>query len=165
MNSDYENSSQETTFLDSLIAANGRATEVREQVPYQPVIYAIPEEWRQAEVEMLEQAVQFQPELYRLIRLRATRQEIQQMQEQQLRTIRTEQQELMHSVRSTLEQDGSVREQYSSELSKMLSRSQEDLHRFTQQVEGSIRKIIIGTAVSSAALSVLACLALLHWAG
>ena len=165
MNSNYESNTQEATFLDSLIAANGRATEVREQVPYQPVIYAIPEEWRQAEVEMLEQAVQFQPELYRLIRLRATRQEIQQMQEQQLRTIRTEQQELMHSVRSTLEQDGSVREQYSSELSKMLSGSREELHRLTQQVENSIRKIIIGTAVSSAALSVLACLALLHWVG
>ena len=165
MNSDYENNSQEATFLDSLIAANGRATEVREQVPYQPVIYAIPEEWRQAEVELLEQAVQFQPELYRLIRLRATRQEIQQIQEQQLRTIRTELQELMRSVRSTLEQDGSVREQYSSELSKMLSGSREELHRLTQQVEGSIRKIIVGTAVSSAALSVLACLALLHWAG
>lgn len=165
MNSDYENSSQEATFLDSLIAANGRATEVREQVPYQPVVYAIPEEWRQAEVELLEQAVQFQPELYRLISLRPTRQEIQQMQGQQLRTIRTEQQELMRCVRSTLEQDGSVREQYSSELSKMLSGSREELHRLTLRVESSIRKIIVGTAVSSAALSVLACLALLHWAG
>ena len=87
------------------------------------------------------------------------------MQEQQLRTIRTEQQELMRSIRSTLEQDGSVREQYSSELSKMLSDGREELYRLTQQVENSIRKIIIGTAVSSVALSVLVCLALLHWAG
>ena len=165
MNSAYENSSQKTAFLDSLIAANGRAAEVREQVPYQPVVYALPEEWRQAEAEMLEQAVRFQPELYRLISLRAIRQEIQQMQEQQLRIIRTEQQELMRSIRSTLEQDGSVREQYSSELSKMLSDGREELYRLTQQVESSIRKIIVGTAVSSAALSVLVCLALLHWAG
>lgn len=165
MNSAYENSSQEATFLDSLIAANGRAAEVREQVPYQPVVYALPEEWRQTEAEMLEQAVQFQPELYRLISLRATRQEIQQMQEQQLRTIRTEQQELMRSIRSTLEQDGSVREQYSSELSKMLSDSREELHRFMLGLESSLRKIIVGTAVSSAALSVLVCLALLRWAG
>ena len=165
MNSAYENSSQKTAFLDSLIAANGRATEVREQVLYQPVVYALPEEWRQAEVELLEQAVRFQPELYRLISLRAIRQEIQQMQEQQLRIIRTEQQELMRSIRSTLEQDGSVREQYSSELSKMLSDGREELYRLTQQVESSIRKIIVGTAVSSAALSVLVCLALLHWAG
>lgn len=165
MNSAYENSSQEAAFLDSLIAANGRAAEVREQVLYQPVVYALPEEWRQAEAELLEQAVRFQPELYRLISLRATRQEIQQMQEQQLRTIRTEQQELMRSIRSTLEQDGSVREQYSSELSKMLSDGREELHRLTLGLEDSIRKIIIGTAVSSAALSVLVCLALLHWAG
>ena len=56
-------------------------------------------------------------------------------------------------------------DQYSSELSKMLSDGREELHRLTQQVESSIRKIIVGTAVSSAALSVLVCLALLHWAG
>ena len=50
MNSDYENNSQGTTFLDSLIQANGQAMEVREQVPYQPVVYAIPEEWLNAEI-------------------------------------------------------------------------------------------------------------------
>ena len=50
MNSDYENNSQGTTFLDSLIQANGQAMEVREQVPYQPVVYAITEEWLNAEM-------------------------------------------------------------------------------------------------------------------
>lgn len=111
MNSDYENNSQGTTFLDSLIQANGQAMEVREQVPYQPVVYALPEEWLNAEMELLKNASEFQPELYRLIRQRMTQQEFQQMQEQQLHIIRTELREQMSSIRSTLEQDGSVREQ------------------------------------------------------
>ena len=165
MNSDYENNSQGTTFLDSLIEANGQAMEIREQVPYQPVIYAIPEEWRLAEKEMLEQAIKFQPELYRLIRQRATRQEFQQMQDQQLRTIQTELREQTKSIRSTLQQDGSVREQFSSELSRMLSDSRGDMRQFMERLESKIKKIIIGTAVSSVTLSVLVCMALQHWAG
>ena len=165
MSLDYENNSQGTTFLDSLIEANGQATEVREQIPYQPVIYAIPEEWRLAEKEMLEQAVKFQPELYRLIRQRATRQEFQQMQDQQLRTIQTELREQTKSIRSTLQQDGSVREQFSSELSRMLSDSRGDMRQFMERLESKLKKIIIGTAVSSVTLSVLVCMALQHWVG
>ena len=79
MNFSYEQSSQEPTFLDSLIAANGQEVEVREQVPYQPVVYAIPEEWLAAEMELLKNASNFQPELYRLIGQRMTRQEFRQM--------------------------------------------------------------------------------------
>ena len=165
MSLDYENNSQGTTFLDSLIEANGQAMEIREQVPYQPVIYAIPEEWRLAEKEMLEQAVKFQPELYRLIRQRATRQEFQQMQDQQLCTIQTELREQTKSIRSTLQQDGSAREQFSSELSRMLSDSRGDMRQFMERLESKIKKIIIGTAVSSVTLSVLVCMALQHWVG
>ena len=165
MSLDYENNSQGTTFLDSLIEANGQAMEIREQVPYQPVICAIPEEWRLAEKEMLEQAVKFQPELYRLIRQRATRQEFQQMQDQQIRTIQTELREQTKSIRSTLQQDGSVREQFSSELSRMLSDSRGDMRQFMERLESKIKKIIIGTAVSSVTLSVLVCMALQHWVG
>ena len=165
MNSDYENNSQGTTFLDSLIQANGQAMEVREQVPYQPVVYAIPEEWLNAEMELLKNASDFQPELYRLIRQRMTRQEFQQMQEQQLHTIRTELREQTCSIRSTLQQDGSVREQNFSRTSDLLSENRKDILQLVERLESKLKKIIIGTAVSSAALSVLVCLALQHWVG
>ena len=52
MNSKFENDTPNNTFLDRLIQANGQAMETREQVPYQPVVYAIPEEWRLAEKEL-----------------------------------------------------------------------------------------------------------------
>ena len=165
MSLDYENNSQETTLWDKLMAANGQAAEVREQVPYQPVIYAIPEEWRLAEKALLEEAVKFQPELYRLIRQRATRQEFQQMQDQQLRTIQAELLEQTSSIRRTLQQDGSVREQFSSDLSRMLSDSRGDMRQFMERLESKLKKIIIGTAVSSVTLSVLVCMALQHWVG
>ena len=90
MSSNYESNNMTATSLEALIQANGQAMEVREQVPYRPVVYAIPEEWLNAELELLKNASEFQPELYRLIYQRATRQEFQQMQEQQLHTIRME---------------------------------------------------------------------------
>ena len=165
MNSDYENNSQGTTFLDSLIQANGQAMEVREQVPYQPVVYAIPEEWLNAEMELLKNASEFQPELYRLIRQRMTRQEFQQMQDQQLHTIRVELREQTSSIRSTLQQDGSVREQNFSRTSDLLSENRKDILQLVERLESKLKKIIIGTAVSSVTLSVLVCLALQHWVG
>lgn len=165
MSSDYESNNMTATSLEALIQANGQAMEVREQMPYQPVVYALPEEWLQAEKAMLEQAVKFQPELYQLIRQRATRQEFQQMQEQQLHSIQMELREQTSSIRNTLQQDGSVREKYSSELSKMLSDSLRAIETVTFNLQKKITKILIATAVSSAALSVLVCLALQHWVG
>lgn len=157
MSSDYENNNMTTTSLEALIQANGQAMEVREQVLYRPAVYAIPEEWLQAEKAMLEQAVKFQPELYQLIRQRATRQEFQQMQEQQLRTIRTELREQTSSIRSTLQQDGSVREQNFSRTSDLLSANRQDMRELTKRLENNIKKLMIGTAVSSAVLSLLVC--------
>ena len=157
MSSNYESNNMTATSLEALIQANGQAMEVREQVPYRPVVYAIPEEWLNAELELLKNASEFQPELYRLIRQRATRQEFQQMQEQQLRTIRTELREQTSSIRSTLQQDGSVREQNFSRTSDLLSANRQDIRVLTKRLENNIKKLMIGTAVSSAVLSLLVC--------
>lgn len=165
MNSNYESNNMTATSLDALIQANGQAMEVREQIPYRPVVYALPEEWLNAEMELLKNASEFQPELYRLIYQRATRQEFQQMQEQQLHTIRMELREQTSSIHSTLQQDGSVREKYSSELSKMLSDSLRAMETVTSNLQKKIMKILIATAVSSVALSTLVCMALQHLAG
>lgn len=165
MSSDYESNNMTATSLEALIQANGQTVEVREQVPYQPIVYALPEEWLNAEMELLKNASKFQPELYRLIGQRATRQEFQQMQEQQLHTIRMELREQTSSIHSILQQDGSVREKYSSELSKMLSDSLRTMETVTSNLQKKIMKILIATAVSSVALSTLVCMALQHLAG
>ena len=165
MNSKFENDTPNNTFLDRLIQANGQAVETREQVPYQPVVYAIPEEWRLAEKELLEQAVKFQPELYRQIRQLATRQQVEFMQEQQIAQLREISNQTMREVNRTLQQDGSVRERIFSRTSTMLSDSREEWQEMMERFEEKLRKILIFTAVTSVALSVLVCMVLRHWLG
>ena len=106
MNYEYENSSSGSTFLEELTKANGEVLEAREQVPYQPVVYAIPEEWRLAEKALLEQAVQFQPSIYQALQNLATGQVLEQMQTALTQILRTEKLETLRSIRTTLEQAG-----------------------------------------------------------
>lgn len=157
MNSDYEKNDMTATSLEALIQANGQAVETRQRVPYEMAVYAIPEQWREEEMKMLHAAVEFQPTLYRMIDKLATRQELQQMQEQYLYTIRTAQQEHLRSIRSTLQQDGSVREKHSSEISRMLSDSLKAMEATTPKLEQKVRKLLITSVVASTAASVLAC--------
>ena len=162
MNYESESSSQQPTMLEQLVQQNQDTVNVREYVPYQPIVYAIPAEWREEEVEMLRKAVKFQPELYRLIQLCATRQDIQKMQQQHLLTIRKELEVQTNSVQRMLQQDGSVREKFSSDCSKILSDSRREMKSIVEDLQVNIRKIVMRTAVSSVILSVLACILLQH---
>ena len=162
MNYKSESSSQQPTVLEQLIQQNQDTVNVREYVPYQPIVYAIPAEWREEEVEMLRKAAKFQPELYRLIQQRATRQDIQKMQQQQLVSIRSELETQTNSIRHTLQQDGSVREKFSSDCSKMLSDCRQEMKSIVGDLQTSIRKIVMRTTISSILLSVLVCILLQH---
>ena len=62
-----EQNRQKGLSLSQLVQRNAQALETREQIPYQHTVYAIPEEWRKKEEQLLADAVQFQPTLYRLI--------------------------------------------------------------------------------------------------
>ena len=158
MNYDYENSSSGSTFLEELTKANGEVLEVREQVPYQPVVYAIPEEWRLAEKALLEQAVQFQPTLYRMMQTLATRQELEQLQTALAQILRQEKQETLRSVQTMLEQAGNENDKHFSEW----SRAQSELKEIISTAEKKIAKMIVAGISASAAVSVL-CLVLLRW--
>lgn len=147
------------TSLEALIQANGQAVETRQRIPYEMTVYAIPEQWREEEVKMLRTIVEFQPTLYRMIGKLATRQELQQMQEQYLYTIRMDHRECLRSIRSTLQQDGSVREKHSSEVSRMLSDSLKAMDATTLKLEQRVRKLLITSVVASTAASVLVCAA------
>ncbi len=157
MNSDYEKNDMPATSLEALIQANGQAVETRQKIPYEMAVYAIPEQWREEEVKMLQAAVEFQPTLYKMIGKLATRQELQQMQEQHLYTIRMDHQEHLRSIRSILQQDGSAREKHSSEVSRILSDSLKAMEATTVKLEQKVRKLLIASVVASTAVSVLAC--------
>ena len=165
MSLDYEKNSLSATAMEALIQANGQAVETRQRIPYEMVVYAIPEEWREEETNLLRQAVQFQPTLYKQIDTLATRQDLQHLLTDQRTVLQAESREMQSSMRRILQQDGSVREQFSSDLSRMLSDSRGDMRQLMERLESKVRKIVICTAVSSVALSVLVCMALQHWAG
>ena len=157
MSLDYEKNSLSATAMEALIQANGQAVETRQRIPYEMVVYAIPEEWREEEMNLLRHAVKFQPTLYKQIDTLATRQDWQDLLTDQRTVLQTESREMQASMRRILQQDGSVREKIFSELSGMLSAGLKDMEATTERLEQKVRKLTrISVAVSMVA-SVLVC--------
>ena len=161
MNSQSENN----TWLENLIQNNGQAMEEIQETPYQPIFYAVPKEWIENWMKLLERAVEFQPTLYRLISLLATRQELEQMQVRQRQFLQAEKQDTLTIIRSTLQQDGKTRERFSTDTLKMLSDSLKAMEDTAQRLEQRIMKKVVRASILSAVLSVLACGVLLHLVG
>ena len=157
MSLDYEKNSLSATAMEALIQANGQAVETRQRIPYEMVIYAIPEEWREEEMNLLRQAVQFQPTLYKQIDTLATRQDWQDLLTDQRTVLQTESREMQNSMRRILQQDGSVREKFSSELSGMLSASLKAMEATTSRLEQKVRKLTRISVAASMVASVLVC--------
>ena len=157
MNSDYEKNSLSATAMEALIQANGQAVETRQRIPYEMVVYAIPEEWREEEMNLLRQAVQFQPTLYKQIDTLATRQDLQHLLTDQRTVLQTESREMQSSMRRILQQDGSVREKFSSDLSGMLSASLKAMEATAERLEQKVRKLTRISVAASMVASVLVC--------
>ena len=157
MNSDYEKNSLSATAMEALIQANGQAVETRQRIPYEMVVYAIPEEWREEEMNLLRQAVQFQPTLYKQIDTLATRQDLQYLLTDQRTVLQAENREMQNSMRRILQQDGSVREKFSSELSGMFSDSLKAMEATTSRLEQKVRKLTRISVAASMVASVLVC--------
>ena len=157
MNSDYEKNSLSATAMEALIQANGQAVETRQRIPYEMVVYAIPEEWREEEMNLLRQAVQFQPTLYKQIDTLATRQDLQHLLTDQRTVLQAESREMQSSMRRILQQDGSVSEKFSSELSGMLSASLKAMEATTSRLEQKVRKLTRISMAASMVASVLVC--------
>ena len=68
--------------FEELVNLNGEAMAVLDEVPYQPVVYAVPKEWLESWMPLLETAVQIQPTLYRQLTTLATQEEQQKLQVQ-----------------------------------------------------------------------------------
>ena len=157
MSLDYEKNSLSATAMEALIQANGQAVETRQRIPYEMAVYAIPEEWREEEMNLLRRAVQFQPTLYKQIDTLATRQDWQDLLTDQRTVLQTESREMQSSMRRTLQQDGSEREKFSSELSGMLSASLKAMEATTERLEQKVRKLTRISVVASSVASVLVC--------
>ena len=153
----HGNASSQELSMDELVKLNGQALEEMDRIPYQPILYALPEEWLKADRALRQQVADFQPTLYRMIKPLATAHQIARMQDEQLQTFYLEKQEMMRTIQSSLQQDGRAREKHSSEISETLQSSLKSMEAVTSALDSRIRKLLVTTSVASAALSVLVC--------
>ena len=167
-----EQNKQKSLSLSQLVQRNAQSLETREQIPYQHTVYAIPEEWRKKEeqlladaVQLLADAVQFQPTLYRLIEALATYSNIVDMQNTVLQRVNQRCTGMEDKVERFLQQDGRKREEYSSDLSRKLLESLQDLRNTKAELEQTCRKWVLITAAVSVVSSTLACVLCLLLAG
>ena len=157
--------SESNTWLENLIQNNGQAMEEIKETPYPPVVYTIPKEWMENWMKLLEQAVTFQPTLYKMIEPLASWGEVEKMRQQQQKVLLDMKKEMLSSIQTTLQQDGKTREQFSTDTSQMLSDSLKAMEDTAQRLEQRIMKKVARASFLSVVLSVLACGLLLHLAG
>lgn len=154
MNYEHDNASSQGMSIDQLVKLNGQAMEEMDRTPYRPILYALPEEWIKADRALRQQAADFQPTLYRMIRPLATAEQVIQMQDEQLHLFRQEKQEMLRSIQNSLQQDGSMREKISSDICETLSGNLKAMEAVASEVDRKLKKLLITTSV---ALSVLVC--------
>lgn len=112
--------------------------------------------------------MEFQPKLYRMIERLATAEELSdhciriqnieaEYMEKTVREVVTENRKTAAQMQSLVEQAGKNQEQFILNCSETLSKSTETLDSTIEKLHRKILKIMIATAVSAVALSLLAC--------
>ncbi len=153
MNLKDENRSSNPMSLEDLVKMNGNSMAVLDEVPYQPIIYAVPKEWVERGKKLLEQAVAFQPTLYEKITPLATQEGLQHQEVQLKADLEVAKREMLNSIGDLKKQDGSLKEKFFSELSAQHSAALKDIQdEHSRQQKENLRFLLI-TAASSAVLS------------
>lgn len=153
MNSRNENKSSTEMSIEDLVRMNGDAMAVLDEVPYQPIIYAVPKEWLESGKQMLELAVRFQPTLYGKISMLATQEGVQHQEVQLKADLEVAKREMLKSLEDLKKQDGSLKEKFSSVLSAQHSAALKEIQaEYSRQKKENLRFMLI-TVASSAVLS------------
>ena len=153
MNSKDENRSSSGMSLEDLVRMNGDVMAVLDEVPYQPIIYAVPKEWVESGKQMLELAVAFQPTLYEKISMLATQEGLQHQEVQLKADLEVAKREMLNSIGELKKQDGSLKEEFFSILSAQHSAALKDIQdEYGRQKKENLRFLLI-TIASSAVMS------------
>ena len=165
MNSDTENRSPRKSLIENLTARNRELTQTIEKTEA-PTAVTIPYERRQAEIDLIKQAAQFQPELYRLISRLSTQENLENHID---RVVRSEEDYLKKmtasftkecrnmtaQIQQLIEQDGRNRERFTSECSSALKAERDKLSEQMEEFRKRIRRLLIAVFITAAALSAL----------
>ena len=166
MSSSYESNGQTNSSVDALLRSNRESVETFGLTPYQPIIYAIPEEQRQAEYALLQRAAEFQPTLYRMLEPLATKEELQsyarsllnaatQAVEQTADELATGNNRTVAELEQSIRQAGRQQEKFISDSSSLLDTRTKELDGVIDSLRRKLLRIQIWTSVSAAALSAL----------
>ncbi len=159
MNLQLDNNIQKNSALDKLVSANAEAMKQIGMTPYQPILYAIPKDQRDAEFRLLQEAWNFQPELYRQLRTLATTEALEecctQMENTAVSRLTEANQMTVSEMRSLISQDGKMLERFISDSSMALDTRIKDLDSIRSRWQKDIIRIQIWTAVSAVTLSTL----------
>ena len=131
MNSRSENLSQgnaqQNSSLEQLMQANEEAMAALELIPYETVTYALPKGLRDAEMMLLEQAVQFQPTLDDMLSKTATTEQLQSHRKQMAGYMESYEQRLEKRIQSSMGQT-------LQETQQAVSAQTEALKKYNSQV-------------------------------
>ena len=148
-----ENKSSGGMSLEDLVKMNGEAMAVLDEVPYQPIIYAVPKEWVESGMKLLELAVAFQPTLYGKISMLATQEGLQHQEVQLKADLEVAKREMLNSIGDLKKQDGNQKEEFFSTLSAQHSAALKEIQdEYGRQKKENLRFLLI-TVASSAVLS------------
>ena len=159
------NTGQTNKALDRLKAANAEHIEKIEKAQA-PTAVTIPYDRRMEEIELLKEASEFQPELYRLISQRATREELQihadrivnlekNYMNQTLQKFSKDCQQMIDQMKAISEQDGKNRERFISDCSSALKAERDKLSKELEILRRRVRRILIAVSIMATALSAL----------
>lgn len=152
-----ESSSSQGLSIEDLVKMNGEAITVMDEVPYQPIIYAVPKKWLESWQMLLEQAVQFQPALYGMIAPLATQEGLQKQETELKVELRITKQEVLKRLTEMEQRDGSSREKFSSELSKLRSDTLREIQDEYNRQSKIAKRYLWIIPLISAVLSALVC--------
>ena len=153
MNLRNENKSSTEMSIEDLVQMNGDSMAVLGEVPYQPILYAVPKEWVESGKQMLELAVQFQPTLYGKISILATQEGLQHQEVQLKADLEVVKREMLNSIVDLKKQDGKMKEEFFSKLSAQHSAAVKEIQdEYGRQKKENLRFMLI-TVASSAVMS------------
>ena len=153
MSLNNESKSSQDSFLEELLRINGEAMAVLDEVPYQPIVYAVPKEWVESGMKLLKNAVQFQPTLYEKIALLATQKELQDQRVQLKADLEVAKREILKELEDLKKQDGKLKESISSSLSTQHSTSVETIKKEYEEQQKKRNRLMWITISASAVLS------------
>lgn len=162
MNLKDESRSSTEMSIEDLVRMNGEAMAVLDEVPYQPIVYAVPKEWVESGKALLENAVQFQPRLYKKITLLATQTEMQEQRVQLKADLEVAKREMLTSIEALKKQDGKQKEEFFSKLSAQHSAALKEIQdEYGRQKKENLRFMLITVASSAVLLGLVSGLCLL----